>query len=69
MEGIHASIAALDALSLQDAHLGADGSGIDVLQRGYELRLDRMSVVKRLEGQLAALKARTQPSASNCKRL
>ncbi len=34
------------------------GAGVDVLQRRYELRLTRLEVVKRLEAQLAAVKAR-----------
>jgi len=61
MEGISASVAALDALGLEDAALASDaavGADVDVLQRRYELRLERLEVVKRLEGQLAAVKAR-----------
>ncbi|MGN8130041.1 DUF222 domain-containing protein [Paenarthrobacter sp. 22069] len=60
-EGISASVAALDALDLEDAVLDSDahgGTDVDVLQRRYELRLERLAVVKRLEGQLAAVKAR-----------
>ncbi|WP_458778987.1 hypothetical protein [Arthrobacter sp. D3-16] len=61
MEGIQASVVALQALFLEDASLeaaAAAAAGVDVLQRGYELRLDRMAVVSRLEAKLAALKAR-----------
>jgi len=57
MEGVCASVAALDALDLEDAVLASDaavGADVDVLQRRYELRLERLEVVKRLEGQLAA---------------
>ncbi|MDJ0459930.1 HNH endonuclease, partial [Arthrobacter sp. NQ7] len=60
-EGISASVAALRALDRDDAALasGAHGGGdVDVLQRRYELRLERLEVVKRLEGRLAAVKAR-----------
>src|SRR6478735_151031 len=51
-EGVHASVAALDALDREDAFLAAGagvGAGVDVLQRRYELRLARLEVVKRLE--------------------
>jgi len=61
MEGISASVAVLDALDLEDAVLDSGahgGTDVDVLQRRYELRLERLEVVKRLEGQLAAVKAR-----------
>src|SRR5690348_11420781 len=61
MEGISASVAALDVLGLEDAVLASGahgGTDVDVLQRRYELRLERLEVVKRLEGQLAAVKAR-----------
>ncbi|MGN8131259.1 HNH endonuclease signature motif containing protein [Paenarthrobacter sp. 22069] len=60
MEGISASVAVLDALDLEDAVLASGahgGTDVDVLQRRYELRLERLDVVKRLEGQLAAVKA------------
>jgi hypothetical protein len=57
MEGVRASAAAIDALFLEDAALRAGagagavaGGGVDVLQRRYELRLDRMHLVSRLEG-------------------
>ncbi|TQJ33242.1 HNH endonuclease [Arthrobacter sp. SLBN-122] len=61
MRGVHASVAALDALALEDAALACDahaGTDVDVLQRRYELRLTRLEVVKRLEAQLAVVKAR-----------
>ncbi|MDJ0458661.1 HNH endonuclease, partial [Arthrobacter sp. NQ7] len=60
-EGISASVAALRALDRDDAALASGahaGSDVDVLQRRYELRLERLEVVKRLEGRLAAVKAR-----------
>ncbi|WP_228405695.1 HNH endonuclease signature motif containing protein [Pseudarthrobacter sp. L1SW] len=60
MEGITASIARMNALFLEDAALevgtGA-GAGVDVLQRRYEIRLERMAVAKQLEAQVAAVKA------------
>ena len=61
MEGIHTSVAGLDALFFEDAALATGASAgavVDVLQRQYEIRLDRMAVVKQLEAQLAAVKAR-----------
>ncbi|TQJ35917.1 HNH endonuclease signature motif containing protein [Arthrobacter sp. SLBN-122] len=60
LEGVHASVAALDALAAEDTFLAAGvgvGADVDVLQRRYELRLTRLEVVKRLEAQLAAVKA------------
>jgi hypothetical protein len=60
MEGIHASVAGLDALFGEDAVLGtagAAGTGMDVLQRQYEIRLDRLELLSGLEAQVAALKA------------
>ncbi|MDQ0827500.1 hypothetical protein QFZ60_003673 [Arthrobacter sp. B2I5] len=60
LEGVHASVAALDALDCEDSFLAAGvgvGAGVDVLQRRYELRLERLEVVKRLEAQLSAVKA------------
>ncbi|MDQ0689301.1 hypothetical protein QF047_000261 [Arthrobacter sp. W4I7] len=67
MEGIHASVAGLDALFVEDARLSAGGPGpantdgvdvvTDVLQRQYEIRLERMAVTKQLEAQIAAVKA------------
>ncbi|MCU1568418.1 MAG: endonuclease, partial [Pseudarthrobacter sp.] len=72
MDGVHASVARLDALFLEDARLeadadaGADGSGgavVDVLQRRYEIRLERLAVTKQLEAQIAAVKARDAAEA------
>ncbi|MDQ0826509.1 hypothetical protein QFZ60_002682 [Arthrobacter sp. B2I5] len=60
LEGVHSSMAALDALAAEDAFLAAGvgiGADVDVLQRRYGLRLERLEVVKRLEAQLAAVKA------------
>ncbi|MDQ0120330.1 hypothetical protein J2T22_003529 [Pseudarthrobacter defluvii] len=59
-EGVRASVAALDALSFEDTSLAAGagiGSRVDVLQRRYEIRLERLEVAARLEAQLAAMKA------------
>ncbi|MEW1808288.1 DUF222 domain-containing protein [Pseudarthrobacter sp. NPDC080039] len=63
LEGVRASVAALDALVLEDRNLehpalSAAAGDIDVLQRRYELCLGRLEVVARLEAQLAAVKAR-----------
>ena len=70
MEGIHASVGALDALFLEEARLdvvtAASGPAapagpdpvVDVLQRKIDNRLERLAVVSRLEAQLAAAKAR-----------
>lgn len=64
MEGVRASVAALDVLVLEDASLDSAGLGavagaaVDVLQRRYELCLERLAAVWRLEAQLAAVKAR-----------
>ncbi|MHC6593508.1 HNH endonuclease signature motif containing protein [Arthrobacter sp. C152] len=76
MEGVRASVAALDALFLEEAALasgdpagtGTDGHGawVDVLQRQYEIRLERLELVSRLEGQLAAAKAQ---DAADCIRI
>ncbi|MCU1567641.1 MAG: hypothetical protein JWQ56_2578, partial [Pseudarthrobacter sp.] len=74
MEGIHASVARLDALFLEDARLeadagagagadGSDGAVVDVLQRRYEIRLERLAVTKQLEAQIAAVKARDAAGA------
>ncbi|MEA3551563.1 HNH endonuclease signature motif containing protein [Pseudarthrobacter sp. C1] len=60
MEGIQASTSRLNALFLEDSALEAGGgaaAGVDVLQRRYELRLERMAVAKQLEAQIAAVKA------------
>ncbi|WP_156386168.1 DUF222 domain-containing protein, partial [Arthrobacter sp. Soil764] len=61
LEGVHASVAALDALDREDNFLDSGvgvGAGVDVLQRRYELRLERLEVVSRLKAQLAAVEAR-----------
>ncbi|MDQ0145420.1 HNH endonuclease signature motif containing protein [Pseudarthrobacter niigatensis] len=69
LEGVRASVAALDALEREDASLAAGldvgfgvgtgvGAGVDVLQRRYEIRLERLEVASRLEAQLAGVKAR-----------
>lgn len=64
MEGIFATTAAMNALFLEEealaaASLGADGGdGIDLLDRFYRNRLERLGLEKRLEAQVAALKAR-----------
>ncbi|MDF2049721.1 HNH endonuclease signature motif containing protein [Arthrobacter sp. Cr_A7] len=69
MEGVSASVAAIDALFVEDASLrgGATGAvagdGVDVLERQYELRLKRMGLVSRLEAQVAAIKARDAAEA------
>lgn len=61
LEGVSASVAALDALTREDHFLAAGtgvGADVDVLQRRYELRLERLEAVSRVEAQLAAVKAR-----------
>ncbi|MDQ0675383.1 hypothetical protein QFZ36_002944 [Pseudarthrobacter siccitolerans] len=66
MDGIHASIAGLDALFVEDAALttgASTGAEMDVLQRQYEIRLERMAGVKQVEAQLAAVKARDAAEA------
>ncbi|MDP9987820.1 hypothetical protein J2S98_002989 [Arthrobacter oryzae] len=71
-EGVHASVAALGALDAisalerEDAFLASGvgvGSGVDVLQRRYEIRLERLELTARLEAQLAAMKARDAAEA------
>ncbi|WP_411373657.1 DUF222 domain-containing protein [Arthrobacter sp. MPF02] len=64
MEAINATVAALAALDAEDAALASAGSsgavagdGVDVLQRAYEIRLERMGLEKKLEAQAAARKA------------
>lgn len=60
MEGIQASTSRLNALFFEDSALeagGGAGAGVDVLQRRYELCLERMAVAKQLEAQIAAVKA------------
>ncbi|MFB0839717.1 HNH endonuclease [Arthrobacter sp. E44] len=90
LEGVHASVAALDALTAlgaldaisalerEDAFLASGvavgsgaalgsgvviGPGVDVLQRRYEIRLERLELTARLEAQLAAMKARDAAEA------
>ncbi|TLM75586.1 DUF222 domain-containing protein [Pseudarthrobacter sp. NamB4] len=70
MDGIEASVAGIGALFAEDAALAAaDGvaggsvPAIDKLQRAYGIRLDRMAVMRRLEAQIAALKARDAAEA------
>jgi len=72
LEGVRASVAALDALEKEDAFLasgahggaGVDiGAGTDVLQRRYGIRLERLELMARLEAQLAAVKARDAAEA------
>ncbi|MBX7442587.1 HNH endonuclease [Arthrobacter sp. MAHUQ-56] len=71
MEGVHASVAALDALFLEEAALAsagaADGhgagSGVDVLQRQYGIRLERLAGYSKLESMIAAAKAQ---DAADC---
>jgi hypothetical protein len=64
MEGVFASMAALNALFLEEealaaASAGADGgAGVDLLDRLYRIRLERLGLEKRLEAQVAALTAR-----------
>jgi len=57
LEAVHACVAALDALNREDAFIAAGagaGSGVDVLQRRYEIRLERLELRSRLTAQLAA---------------
>ncbi|MDE8589320.1 HNH endonuclease signature motif containing protein [Arthrobacter sp. NQ4] len=72
LEGVRASVAALDALEKEDdflasgAHAGAGvdiSAGTDVLQRRYGIRLERLELMARLEAQLAAVKAETAAEA------
>ncbi|MGN8132866.1 HNH endonuclease [Paenarthrobacter sp. 22069] len=66
LEGVRASVAALDALEREDAFLAsgaAVGAGVDVLQRRYELRLERLEVAKRLEALLSVVKAQDAAEA------
>ena len=64
MEGVFASMAALNALFLEEealatASAGADGGdGVDLLDRLYRIRLERLGLESRLEAQTTALKAR-----------
>ncbi|UTT70925.1 HNH endonuclease [Arthrobacter sp. DNA4] len=63
LEGVHTSVAALDALALEDRNLEhsaltAAAGDIDVLQHRYELCLEGLELTARLEAQLAAVKSR-----------
>jgi len=64
MEGVFASMAALNALFLEEealaaASAGADGgAGVDLLDRLYRVRLERLGLESKLEAQTTALKAR-----------
>ncbi|TDL38783.1 DUF222 domain-containing protein [Arthrobacter nitrophenolicus] len=65
MEGLFASMAALNALFLEEEALatglaaGADGAaGVDLLDRLYRIRLERLGLESKLEAQSTALKAR-----------
>src|SRR6476620_221460 len=60
LEGVRASVAAL-AAGL-DVGFGV-GAGVDVLQRRYEIRVERLEVASRLEAQLAAVKAQDAADA------
>ncbi|NUP58019.1 MAG: hypothetical protein HOQ06_00895, partial [Pseudarthrobacter sp.] len=58
-QGIHASVAALDALFLEEAGLASwdaagvtGGAGVDVLQRRYEIRLERLAGYSKLEAMI-----------------
>jgi len=70
MEGIRSTMAALEALFLEEEELeaaaadgDADGSVVDVMGRLYRLRLARLEVESTLEAQNAALKARDSAEA------
>lgn len=66
LEGVSASVAALGALDREDHFLAAGsgvGADVDELQRRYELRLERLEAVSRVEAQLAAVKARDAAEA------
>src|SRR5689334_15562210 len=73
LASIDASVAALDSLNHEDSFLAAGagagagmdiGAGTDVLQRRYEIRLERLELMARLEAQLAATKARDAAEAA-----
>ncbi|MGX1159336.1 uncharacterized protein DUF222 [Arthrobacter sp. SLBN-100] len=57
MEGIHASVAGVNALFLEDVSLAGADAGVDVLERQYEIRLERIELLSRLDAQVSALKA------------
>ncbi|MDT0195747.1 DUF222 domain-containing protein [Arthrobacter sp. AB6] len=69
VEAIYATVAALAALDAEDAALasagasGTAGDGVDVLQRAYEIRLERMGLEKKLESQASARKVRSATEA------
>ncbi|UUL76504.1 HNH endonuclease [Pseudarthrobacter sp. Fe7] len=66
LEGVRASVAALDSLDREDAFLAAGvgvGAGVDVLQRRYEIRLERLELRSRIAAQLAAGQARDAAEA------
>ncbi|TDL38024.1 HNH endonuclease signature motif containing protein [Arthrobacter nitrophenolicus] len=70
MEGIRSTMAALEALFLEEEELeataadgNADESVVDVMGRLYRLRLARLEVESTLEAQNAALKARDSAEA------
>ncbi|NUT72958.1 HNH endonuclease signature motif containing protein [Pseudarthrobacter sp. C4D7] len=65
-EGIGGSVAALDALDSEDALLAAGvgvGADVDVLQRRYGIRLERLELRSHLAAQLAAGQAREAADA------
>ncbi|MEO5313949.1 DUF222 domain-containing protein [Pseudarthrobacter sp. CC12] len=66
LEGVQAAVAALDSLDREDAVLAAGvgvGADVDVLHRRYDIRLERLELVARLEAQLAAVKAQDAADA------
>ncbi|GAB5080422.1 HNH endonuclease signature motif containing protein [Arthrobacter sp. AD-310] len=69
LEAICATVAALAALDAEDAALASAsasavaGDGVDVLQRAYEIRLERLGLESKLEAQAAARKARSAVQA------
>ena len=72
VDALFATVAALAALDAEDAALasaaGASavaGDGVDVLQRAYEIRLERMGLEKKLEAQATARKARSVAEAAD----
>ncbi|MBT2565686.1 DUF222 domain-containing protein [Arthrobacter sp. ISL-85] len=67
LEGVSASVAALDALDREDSHLASGthvDAGVDVLQRRYEVCLEGLELTARLEAQLAAVKSRQAARAA-----
>ncbi|MDQ0801869.1 hypothetical protein [Arthrobacter sp. SLBN-112] len=66
VEGIAASIAALDALDLEDALLASGAHAdaeVDALQRRYEIRLERLEIRSRLAARLMAGQVRDAADA------